>query len=89
MASSFEAALWRAGATIARFPEFRLGREGLELDAGGGRRLLVGDGVHARVRVTGPPGELLLYFAGRGAAAQVSVSGDDDAIRSIQPGLRV
>ncbi|HEX4904928.1 MAG TPA: maleylpyruvate isomerase family mycothiol-dependent enzyme [Acidimicrobiales bacterium] len=89
MTSPFEAALWRAGTTIARFPEFRLGREGLELDAGSGRRLLVGDGAPARVRVTGPPGELLLYLAGRGSAAQVSVSGDDDDIRSIQPGLRV
>ena len=89
MTSSFEAALWHAGTTIARFPEFRLGREGLELDAGDGRRLLVDDGHPARVRVSGPPGELLLYLAGRGPAAHVSVSGDEADIGSIQPGLRV
>lgn len=89
MTPSFEAALWHAGTAIARFPEFRLGREGLELDAGDGRRLLVDDGQPTRVRVSGPPGELLLYLAGRGPAAQVSVSGDEDDIGSIQPGLRV
>lgn len=89
MAPAYEAALWHAGTRIARFPEFRFGRQGIELDAGDGRRFLVDDGAPARVRVSGPPGELLLYLVGRGAAADVSVSGDEDAIRSVQPNLRV
>ena len=89
MTPAFEAALWHAGTRVARFPELRLGREGIELDAGDGRRFLVGDGARPRVRVSGPPGELLLYLVGRCAAADVSVVGDEDALRAIQPGLRV
>jgi hypothetical protein len=58
------------------------------LDAGGDRHLVVGKAAPTRLRVSGAPGELLLYFAGRGAA-EVSVEGDDEAIRSIEAGLRI
>ena len=89
LSTDFEAALWNAGIEVARFPEFQLGRGGIELDAGHGRRLRIGDDAPVRLRVAGSPGELLLFFAGRGDAADVQVDGDDDVIRSIQPGLRV
>jgi uncharacterized protein (TIGR03085 family) len=86
--AAYEALLWQAGTCVAGFPEFQLGREGLELDAGNGRRFVVGVGPVC-VRVSGPAGELLLYLAGRGAAADVSVVGDEETVRSLQPGLRV
>jgi uncharacterized protein (TIGR03085 family) len=85
---AYDAVLWHAGTCVARFPEFRLGREGLELDAGEGRRVVVGE-APVRVRVSGPAGELLLYLAGRGDAAGVSIVGDEVAVRSLQPNLRV
>ena len=88
MHEEYEAVLWRAGRCVARFPEFVLGREGLELDAGDGRRFVVGE-APVRVRVSGPISELLLYLAGRGDVAQVSVVGDPGAVRSLQPSLRV
>jgi uncharacterized protein (TIGR03085 family) len=85
---AFEALLWEAGTCVARFPEFQVGRQGLELDGGVGRRFVVGDSP-VRVRATGAPSELLLYLAGRGDAAAVSLVGDDDAIRSLEQNLRV
>ena len=85
---AYESMLWQAGVCVARFPEFQLGREGLELDAGNGRRVVIG-GAPVRVRVAGAPSELLLYLAGRGDAADVSVVGDEGAVRSLQPNLRV
>jgi uncharacterized protein (TIGR03085 family) len=89
MDPAFESALWHAGTRVARFPEFQLGREGMELDAGNGRRFVVGDAAPPRVRVSGEPGELLLYLAGRVEAADVSVEGEAATIRSLQPSLRV
>jgi len=85
---AYEEVLWQAGICVARFPEFELGREGLELDAGDGRRFVVGE-APVRVRASGAIGELLLYLAGRSDAADVSVVGDEAAIRSLQPNLRV
>ena len=89
MTPAFEAGLWHAGTRVARFPEFRLGREGIELDAGDGRRFLVDGDAPARIRVSGPPGELLLFLVGRAAAANVTVEGDEEALRTLQPNLRV
>ena len=88
MSPAFEAALWQAGRCVAQVPEFRVGRAGIELDAGAGRRLLIGD-TAPRIRVSGPPGELLLYLVGRGDAAEVTLTGDSSAIRSVEPSLRV
>ena len=45
----------------------------------GRRQAVAGDGPH--VTLTGEPLELLLYSAGRRGAAQVEVSGADDAVR--------
>ena len=89
MDPAFEALLWHAGVQVAKFPEFQMGREGMELDAGNGRRFVVGDPASARVRVTGATSELLLYLAGRVEAADVSVEGDDAAVRTLEPNLRV
>jgi hypothetical protein len=35
-------------------------------------------------RLTGPPGELLLYLFGRRGAAQVEVSGPRDAVEAVE-----
>jgi len=36
------------------------------------------------VRITGPPGELLLYIFGRQAAARVEVTGPPEAVATVQ-----
>ena len=71
-------ALWQAGLAIVRYPEFVLGRQGLELALPDGRSHVIGGS--ARARVEGPAGELLLFVAGRGDAAQVTVTGDAGAL---------
>jgi uncharacterized protein (TIGR03085 family) len=80
-------ALWKAALRLTAFPEFLPGRDGIEvvLPDGRSRRL----GAVTRVRVEGPPGEALLYLSGRTTAAQVAVSGDDDAIRALDGNLVV
>ena len=80
-----DAALWAAGLAVARFPEFQLGREAIEVDAGPGRCFALGEDVprERRVRVKGSPGEVLLFLAGRGAAADVAVDGDTDVLADL------
>ena len=80
-------ALWESGLAVTQFPEFVPARSGIELSTPDGRRHRLGK--DARVRVHGRPGELLLYLAGRGEAAEVSVDGDADAITALQEQLAV
>lgn len=76
-------ALWR---NVTRAPWFlarRLRGAGLELVWAG-----TGHAVRARrgeptVRVTGPPGELLLFLFGRQSATRVEVDGTDAAVRAV------
>ena len=82
-----EDALWRGGLTIARYPEFLPGRDGLELVRPDGTATRIGETV--RVTVRGRPGELLLYVAGRTRAADVTVVGDDAAVASLERALAV
>ena len=61
--------------TISRVDQFAVPRRGIEVALPDGRSYVLGEGA-ARTRVSGPPGEVLLWLAGRGAAAQVHVSGE-------------
>ncbi len=80
-------ALWRAGLLLTGFPEFLPGRDGLEIVLPDGRSHRLG--AKTRVRLEGTPGELLLFLAGRTTAANISVDGDDDAIRALAGSLAV
>jgi uncharacterized protein (TIGR03085 family) len=80
-------ALWHAGLLLTRFPEFLPGRDGLEIVMPDGRSHHLGATTH--VRLEGPPGELLLFLAGRITAAHVTIDGDDDAIRTLHTSLAV
>ena len=81
-------ALWRAGTAVARFPDFAYGREGVEAAGPDGRRFRLGS-AEPTVFVTGPPGEILLFLAGRTEAAQVDVAGDEASLARLQSALRV
>ena len=79
-----EAALWRNVRRGSRYLGRRLRDAGLELEwAGTCERLKVRPG-DPTVRLTGPPGELLLYVFGRQRAAQVEVSGPAEAVAAVQ-----
>jgi len=80
-------ALWNAALVLTRFPEFLAQRAGLEVVLPDGRSHRVGD--TTRVRLEGAPGEILLFLAGRTAAAQVSATGDADVIRALDTSLAV
>jgi uncharacterized protein (TIGR03085 family) len=86
-ADGLDDALWHAGLTLASYREFLPGREHLALVLPDGRREELGR--ETQVEITGRPGEILLYVAGRTDAADVVVSGDADAIASLIPRLAV
>jgi uncharacterized protein (TIGR03085 family) len=75
-------ALWRAGLLLTGFPEFLSGRAGIEVALSDGRTHRLGD--TPRVRIEGTPGEVLLFLAGRGAVAQVRVTGDQSHVRALR-----
>jgi uncharacterized protein (TIGR03085 family) len=80
-------ALWNAALVLSRFPEFLAERQGLEVVLPDGRSQRLGN--TTRVRVEGTPGELLLFLAGRTAAAQVTTTGEADVIRALDTSLVV
>jgi uncharacterized protein (TIGR03085 family) len=61
---------------------FRHGKVGVVLALPDGRTRTVADGTPA-VTVTGPASELTLYAYGRRSVAQVEVTGDPDAVRTL------
>lgn len=78
-----EAALWDNLRGGIRHLSRRLRGTGLEIEwRGAGALLTVRPGDPA-ARLTGTPGELLLYGFGRRAAAQVEVSGPVDAVAAV------
>jgi uncharacterized protein (TIGR03085 family) len=78
-----DAALWRNVRRGGRFLGRRLGGCGLEVEwAGSDERVTVRPG-SPTARLSGPPGELLLYLFGRQAAAQVDVSGPGEAVAAV------
>jgi len=74
-----DARLVDAMLTMRGIAQFAAPRDGIEVALPDGRSYLLGDGP-ARSRVTGPPGEVLLWLAGRGSVARVDVTGEDLAL---------
>lgn len=84
LAPPFENALWhnvlRSGRSLSR----RLRDTGLEAEwAGTDKRMIVRKGTPC-ARLSGPPGELLLYLFGRQAAACVDVLGPPQAVSAVR-----
>jgi uncharacterized protein (TIGR03085 family) len=78
-----EAALWRNVRRGSRYLGRRLRDAGLELEwAGTSERLTVRSG-EPTARLSGLPGEVLLYLFGRQRAAQVEVTGPADAVAAV------
>jgi uncharacterized protein (TIGR03085 family) len=81
---AMDAALWRNVRRGSHYLSRRLHACGLEIEwAGTNERVTARPGELA-ARLSGPPGELLLYIFGRQAAARVQVSGPPDAVAALQ-----
>ena len=81
---AMDAALWRNVRRGGRFLSRRLRGVGLEVEwAGTAEQATVRRGASA-ARLSGLPGELLLYLFGRQAAAQVEVSGPAEAVAAVR-----
>ncbi|BBX32822.1 hypothetical protein MMAG44476_08601 [Mycolicibacterium mageritense DSM 44476 = CIP 104973] len=83
LSPEFEAALWRNIRHGSRYLCRRLSGVGLEIDwAGTDESIYVHPG-EPIARLSGTPGELLLYLFGRQAAAQVHLSGHSEAVAAV------
>ena len=81
---AMDAALWRNVRRGSHYLSRRLNACGLEIErTGTDERVTVRPGVPT-ARLSGPPGELLLYLFGRQAAAQVEVSGPQQAVAAVR-----
>jgi uncharacterized protein (TIGR03085 family) len=79
-----EGALWRNVRRGSRYLTRRLREAGLEIEwAGTSERLRARPG-EPTARLSGPPGDLLLYVFGRGTAAHVEVTGPVEAVAAVQ-----
>jgi uncharacterized protein (TIGR03085 family) len=84
LTDDLDAALWRNACRAGRYLSRRMSEAGLEIEwAATGERYTVRRG-QPTARLSGPPGELLLYAFGRQAAARVEVSGPADALAAIR-----
>ncbi len=80
---AMDAALWRNVRRGGRYLSRRLHGAGLEIEwAGTDERVTVRSG-EPTARLSGPPGELLLYVFGRQAAAQANVDGPPSAVAAV------
>jgi uncharacterized protein (TIGR03085 family) len=83
LAPAMDAALWRNVRRGSHYLSRRLHGCGLEIDwAGTNERVTVQSG-EPTARLSGLPGELLLYVFGRQAAAQVDVIGPPEAVAAV------
>jgi uncharacterized protein (TIGR03085 family) len=82
-AAALDEALWRNLGTAPWFLARRLRGVGLELERAGTDQILRARRGKPTVRLTGLPGELLLYLFGRQGAADVEVSGPADAAEAV------
>jgi uncharacterized protein (TIGR03085 family) len=80
---AFEDALWRNVRRGSRYLSRRLRDVGLEIERAGTDERLTLRQHKPVVRISGPPGELLLYLFGRRPAARVEISGKDDAVEAV------
>jgi uncharacterized protein (TIGR03085 family) len=84
LAPAMDAALWRNVRRGSRYLSRRLHGCGLEIQwAGTNERVTLRPG-EPTARLSGPPGELLLYVFGRQPAAQVEVSGPPEAVAAVR-----
>ena len=84
LAPAMDAALWRNVRRGSHYLSRRLHASGLDIEwAGTDERVTVRQG-EPTARLSGPPGELLLYVFGRQAAAQVEVSGPPEAVAAVR-----
>jgi uncharacterized protein (TIGR03085 family) len=81
---AMEAALWRNVRQGGRYLSRRLRQVGLEIGWAGTEERITARKGTPTVRVSGPPGELLLYAFGRQAVAQVEVTGPAGAVAIVQ-----
>ncbi len=72
---------WRMTGFLGRRVAHGVRPFGLELVSPDGRHRSFGSG--AKATLTGPPTELVLYISGRRTAAQVNLTGPDDALAAL------
>ncbi|MFE7528435.1 TIGR03085 family metal-binding protein [Kitasatospora sp. NPDC057542] len=77
-------ALWRRLPMIARFEAGRRSPVRLVLARHDGQSLTVGPAGAPTVRITGDPGELVLFTYGRGARTTLTVDGAPDAVEALR-----
>ncbi|MFJ8628458.1 TIGR03085 family metal-binding protein [Kitasatospora sp. NPDC093550] len=77
-------ALWRRLPLIARFEAGRRSPVRLVLARPDGESVTVGPAGAPTVRVTGEPGELVLFVYGRGARTALTVDGAPDAVEALR-----
>jgi uncharacterized protein (TIGR03085 family) len=81
---AMDAALWRNVRRGSHYLSRRLHTSGLDIEwAGTDEQVTVREG-EPTARLSGPPGELLLYIFGRQTAAQVEVSGPPEAVAAVR-----
>jgi len=81
---AMDTALWRNVRHGSRYLSRRFQGFGLEIEwSGTGERVLVRSG-EPLARLSGTPGELLVYIFGRQAAAQVEVSGPEEVVGAVR-----
>jgi uncharacterized protein (TIGR03085 family) len=84
LSPALEAALWRNVRVGSRYLSRRLHGVGLEISwAGADERMTVRE-AEPSVRLSGSPGELLLYIFGRQGAARVEVTGPAKAVATVR-----
>ncbi len=81
---AMDEALWRNVSSAPWFLARRLRGAGLELHWAGTTKTIQARRGEPTARITGPPGELLLYLFGRQDAAQVEVSGPAAAVDAVR-----
>lgn len=84
LAPALNAALWQNVRRSSRYLTRRLRDTGLDIEwPGTGEQMSVRSG-EPSARLSGPPGELLLYVFGRRTVAQVDVSGSPEAVAALR-----
>jgi uncharacterized protein (TIGR03085 family) len=82
--TALEEALWRNVGFARWFLSRRLRNVGLELEWAGTNKVARARRGAPAARLTGRPGELLLYLFGRTTVAEVEVSGDEEAVTAVE-----
>jgi hypothetical protein len=79
-----DAALWRNVRRGSHYLSRELHAFGLEIEWTGTGELVTVRAGEPTARLSGPPGEILLYVFGRQAAARVEVSGPPEAVSAVR-----